>query len=183
MTTDLGPVRATRVKKIQFVLQTKKHQGENRLFSHSKQATLETLSLDSFSSGSSTSASLAATLHQVSTLQARSEYQTSLVFKRQIRVQLSNCRVIEWWSENRTEKSLIMIQNVRYSNCPPSQANVPFVFRCLVFRWLLYYSQNQNKEHLNNELLLVCYLDDQKKSIFQFMESLAFWLLVTQSMT
>jgi hypothetical protein len=50
-----------------FVFQTKKHPGENRLFAHHKQAMLETLSLDSFSSGSqsSTSASLAATLHQV----------------------------------------------------------------------------------------------------------------------
>ena len=60
--------------------------------------------------------------------------------------------VTKWWSENRTEKSLFMIQNVQYLKVPPSHMTLPFkywtpklsgiqmnpVFRCLVFRWLLY---------------------------------------------
>ena len=67
------------------------------------------------------------------------------------------CLVVKWsgigmWSENLTEKSLFMVQNVRYSNVPPSHVTLPFeyrtpilfsiqmnlVFRCSVFRWLLY---------------------------------------------
>ena len=58
------------------------------------------------------------------------------------------CPVFKWWSE----KSLIMVQNVRYLNDPPSHMTFPFeyqtpilsgiqmnpVFRCWVFRWLLH---------------------------------------------
>ena len=65
---------------------------------------------------------------------------------------LSNSLVFEWGSENRTKKTLFMVQNVRYSNGLLSQMTLPFeyrtpqlsgiqvnpVFGCLVFRWLLY---------------------------------------------
>ena len=43
-------------------------------------------------------------------------------------VQLSNGAVFEWWSENQTEKTLFMVQNVRYSNGPNSQVTLPFEY-------------------------------------------------------
>ena len=59
---------------------------------------------------------------------------------------------LEWWSENRSEKNLFMVQIVRYFNGPPSHMTVlieyrtpilfgiqmNLVFKCLVFRWLQY---------------------------------------------
>ena len=33
---------------------------------------------------------------------------------------MSNGLLFEWWSENRTEKSLFMVQNVQFANGPPS---------------------------------------------------------------
>ena len=67
-----------------------------------------------------------------------------------LKIRLSNGRVLKWWSENQTEKSLIMIQNVCYSSGRPSHVTLPFeyqngnteycpVFRCSVFNWLLYF--------------------------------------------
>ena len=56
----------------------------------------------------------------VLTIQYPSEYRTSLVFKWLICVRLSNGPVFKCWSENWTECSLLVVQNVRYSNGPPS---------------------------------------------------------------
>ena len=36
------------------------------------------------------------------------------------------CLVFRWWSENRTEKSLSLVQNVWYLNGPPSHVTLPF---------------------------------------------------------
>ena len=51
------------------------------------------------------------------------------------KVRFSNGR-----SENRTEKSLFVVQNVRYLNSPPSHETLPFEYQIpiLVFRWILY---------------------------------------------
>ena len=38
------------------------------------------------------------------------------------------CPVVKWWSENLTEKGLFMVQNVRYSNGPPSHVTLPFEY-------------------------------------------------------
>ena len=61
------------------------------------------------------------------------------------------CPVVKWSSIQmvvwkRTEKSLFMVQNVQYLNVSPSHVTFPFeyrtprlsVFKCSVFRWLLY---------------------------------------------
>ena len=77
----------------------------------------------------------------------------SLVFKWLVYVRLSIGPVFEW-SENRTEKSLFMVQNVRYiwmvrqvtwpyhlnTGYPPILSGIQMnpVFRCSVFRWLLF---------------------------------------------
>ena len=39
------------------------------------------------------------------------------------------CPVFKWWPENQTEKSLCMVQNVQYSNGPPSHMTFPFEYR------------------------------------------------------
>ena len=36
--------------------------------------------------------------------------------------------VFKWWSENRTEKSLFMVQNVQYSTGPPSHVTLTFEY-------------------------------------------------------
>ena len=41
---------------------------------------------------------------------------------------LSNGLVFEWWSENQTEK-LFLVQNVLYSNGPPSHVTLPCEYR------------------------------------------------------
>ena len=40
--------------------------------------------------------------------------------------------VFKWWFENWTEKSLFMVQNVRYLNGLPSHITLPFVYQTLL---------------------------------------------------
>ena len=44
-------------------------------------------------------------------------------------VRYSNGSVLKWWSEDQTEKGLFKVQNVWYSNGPPSRMNLPFEYR------------------------------------------------------
>ena len=86
------------------------------------------------------------------------------------------CPVVKWWSENRTEESLLKIQNVKYSNGPLSHMTLPFeywipilsgvqmdlVFRCSVCRWLLYLDlglDSSRKPHLLGTKLVLRLLD------------------------
>ena len=43
-------------------------------------------------------------------------------------VDFSNGQVFKWWPENRTEKSLFMVQNVLYSNDLPSHMPLPYEY-------------------------------------------------------
>ena len=47
-------------------------------------------------------------------------------------VGLSNGLVFKWWSVHRTEESLFMVQNVRYSNGLPSHVPLPFEYWTLI---------------------------------------------------
>ena len=42
---------------------------------------------------------------------------------------VDNGLVFEWWSENRTEKSLFVVENVQYSNGPLSHVTLPFEYQ------------------------------------------------------
>ena len=41
-------------------------------------------------------------------------------------------QVVKWWPENQTEKSLLMVKTVRYSNGLPSHATLPFEYRTTI---------------------------------------------------
>ena len=47
-------------------------------------------------------------------------------------VDLWNGLILKWWSEDRTEKILFMVQNVQNSNGPPSHMALPFEYRTLI---------------------------------------------------
>ena len=71
-------------------------------------------------------------------------------------------RVFKWWSENRIEKCLFVVQNVGYSNGPQSHMTLPFEYQTpiqsniqmnLALRWLLYlFVGQQNPESVGQNV-------------------------------
>ena len=94
---------------------------------------------------------------------------------------MSGCQMVRY-SNGGLKKGLLMVQNVRYSNGLPSLVILPFeyqtpilssiqmnlVFRCWVFRWLLYSHQvTMLITHVNNIPCFLLYLSLECHSLLK----------------